>query len=382
MLLMRMIAYFRNMKTLHIFLLEILAVFIGITASLFVDDWRQREQDREILDHLLQETHYNALQDVSVISVYLSMSMTSLDDANQLLNGDPLAWSDEALVRRFGRALWIAAPAGLQPGYRRLLNTSLSIPFDHTMAELDWNFSVLSEQAESHNEVRARILDVRRALLSAAGLTDHHVTFFQAPLLGPRGNQLYGTYQWLLDNTSVLGEESDAGRVRAALETREVQELLRELIGLRVQYRFSMIYMSASNDDVIASIRRYDPDVTLPIGFMELIGDATEGDGGWTRGLPMTRDVDDPNIWQLRVRLVTYGEVKFRADQSWTSSWGAPFAPALERFGEFRFTGDPSTVFPAGTAQFSGMNIPVEPGVYDVTFNSQSFEYLFDRVGE
>ena len=380
MLLMRLIAYFRNMKTLHIFLLEILAVFIGITASLFIDDWRQRAQDREVLDHLLQETHYNALQDVSEDRIYLGISKTSLEDANQLLHGDTSDWSDEELVYRFGRALWLAGPLDLQPGYRRLLNTSLSIPFDHTMAELDFHFRELVSQAAAHNEIRARMLDVRRQLLGAAGLTDHSVAFFEPPITGPRGDELYEAYQWLIDNPAVFGEASDAGRVRAALATPEVRDLLLELIGLRVQYRFSMIYMGSTNDDIIASIRRYDPDVTLPIGFIELIGDALEGDGSWTYGLPMIQDRDNPNTWRLRVRLVTYGEVKFRADQSWTSSWGAPFASEIQNLGYFQFDGDPSTVFPAGTAQFSGMNIPVEPGVYDVTFNSQSFDYAFDRV--
>ena len=80
MLLARLIAYFRNMKTLHIFLLEILAVFIGITASLFIDDWRQRAQDREILDHLYEETHFGALQDLAAFRIYSGIAQVSLDD--------------------------------------------------------------------------------------------------------------------------------------------------------------------------------------------------------------------------------------------------------------------------------------------------------------
>lgn len=31
----------------------------------------------------------------------------------------------------------------LQPGYRRLLNSSLSIPFDNTIGSLDWHFGNL-----------------------------------------------------------------------------------------------------------------------------------------------------------------------------------------------------------------------------------------------
>ncbi len=94
----------------------------------------------------------------------------------------------------------------------------------------------------------------------------------------------------------------------------------------------------------------------------------------------MQQDADDPNVWRLRVRL-TDGELKFKADNSFASNWGAPnradnrAAPV-----GFEFGGDISTVFPRGVAAFNGLNIPVRAGTYDVTFNSQTFEYSFERV--
>ena len=57
MLIARLLGYIRQAKTLHIFLLEILAVFIGITGSLFVDNWRSERAEHEVLslNHLWPE---------------------------------------------------------------------------------------------------------------------------------------------------------------------------------------------------------------------------------------------------------------------------------------------------------------------------------------
>ena len=45
MLLSRLLGWFRTHNTTQVFLLEIVAIFIGITASLFIDDWRNRKID-------------------------------------------------------------------------------------------------------------------------------------------------------------------------------------------------------------------------------------------------------------------------------------------------------------------------------------------------
>lgn len=93
--------------------------------------------------------------------------------------------------------------------------------------------------------------------------------------------------------------------------------------------------------------------------------------------IPLRRDPEDPKLWRATVRLID-GEVKFRADDNWPTNWGAP--NLSDESLSFSFVGDAAAVFPQGVAEFQGLNIPVRAGHYEVTFNSQSFEYLFQRV--
>ncbi len=377
MLLARLLGWIKSHKTLHIFMLEVLAVFIGITASLFIDDWRQRQQDREILDHLLEAAHYNAMQDDQMLRRVLGFSNAALKDTLWLLYGGVSAASDEDLLRRYQNASLLAGLWNMQPGYQRLLNTSLSIPFDHTMAELDFLFRHVSLRTKTLNDTRGRMVAIQRELLAAAELSDNSSTVVLFPILGRWEEEVVRLADIFYSHDGRVEDSSNAGAVRAALETPGVRRLLRELVGLRFIYNATIIEFGDSNDDIIASIRAYDPDVTLPVDVIELIGDATSV--GWERGLPMTRDRDDPNVWRLRERL-TDGYVKFRADNNWSTNWGVPNRSENAATFLFEFGGDPSTVFPQGTAEFGGLNIPVEAGTYDLIFNSQTFEYSFDRA--
>lgn len=377
MLLARLLGWIKSHKTFHIFTLEVLAVFIGITASLFIDDWRQRQQDREILDHLLEAAHYNAMQDDSMLRRVLGLCNAALEDTLWLLYGEVSAASDEELLRRYQNASLLAGLWDVQPGYQRLLNTSLSIPFDHTMAELDFLFRQVSLSTETLNETHARMAAIQRELLAAAELSDNPSTVVMFPILGRWNEEVGRLGDIFVSHDGRAADLTNAVAVRAALETPGVRRLLRELVGMRFIYNATIIAFGDANDDIIASIRAYDPDVTLPVGVIELIGDATSV--GWERGLPMTRDSGNPNVWRLRVRL-TDGTVKFRADNNWSTNWGAPNRAENTTTFMFEFGGDPSAVFPQGTAEFGGLNIPVEAGTYDLIFKSQSFEYSFDRV--
>lgn len=90
-----------------------------------------------------------------------------------------------------------------------------------------------------------------------------------------------------------------------------------------------------------------------------IIGDATPN--GWDASTPMVQDPVDTNIWTLEVELFE-GEAKFRADDDWAVNWG-------------------STSFPIGVGENDGPNIPIEPGFYEITFNSETGEYFFDFDG-
>jgi len=372
--------FFRRLKqfhTLHVFLLEIIAVFIGITASLVIDDWRENQQDQKILDHLLQATHYNALQDRAVLQQSIAGNSEALRSALLLAYGDTDAISDEELIRHFDLVGWAFNDLELQPGYQRLVNTSLSIPFDHTMAELDRGFSLFGEYAKLINNLNAATVAQRRKLRAAAGLPVDPRRWSSD--LADEEARMYDELTALLfSNDAYVANIDDAGAIRETLRSETGRAILRDLVGLRYQFGAYFIQLSGWNEQVIRSIRNTNTDITLPISFMELSGGATPVD--WSGGMRMQQDADDPNVWRLRVRL-TEGQLKFRADGNFASNWGAPAHPENRAAPVgFEFGGDVSTVFPRGVGAFNGLNIPVRAGTYDVTFNSQSFEYSFERV--
>ena len=364
-------------KSIRVFFLEILAIFIGITGSLLVDDWRQRQQDREVLEHLLQATHYNALQDDALLEQMISGISDAMQSSLELLYGDVASIADDELIRHFYIAPVEFVVIDIQPGYRRLLNTSLSIPFDHTMAELDYLFSIFAANIDDYDRLRQRNYVLHRRLLQYAGLpTDFRSRSID---LTDEPARKFAEFQdSLLQEEGYRAAVDDADAIRAALQDDNVRSLLLELVGIRFHMGGDLLSMLSANEQVINSIRRYDPNIPLPIGVVELSGDATSA--GWSRGIAMTRDSQNPNLWSLKVTL-TDGSVKFRADGGFASNWGVPNLPENRAsFIGFEFGGDASKVFPLGTAEFGGLNIPVQAGTYDVTFNTQNFVYTFDET--
>ena len=103
----------------------------------------------------------------------------------------------------------------------------------------------------------------------------------------------------------------------------------------------------------------------LEFATIGLIGSATPG--GWATETPLTKDNADPNLWKANITLLD-GDAKFRANDAWAISWG-------------------DTLFPSGIGILNGPNIPVTAGDYQVTFNTETFEYnflpltLFQTVG-
>ncbi len=96
-----------------------------------------------------------------------------------------------------------------------------------------------------------------------------------------------------------------------------------------------------------------------------IIGDATPG--GWDTDTDMERSPTDSSQWTLRI-VLTDGEAKFRANDSWDVNWGS---------------GD----FPTGVATRNGANIPITAGEYIVSFHSITGVYefreliVYDRIG-
>lgn len=382
MLIARLLHYIRDAKTLHIFLLEILAVFIGITGSLFVDNWRSEQAEREVLDNLLQETHYNALQDQSTIQRLMSFNNASLQSSMILAYENLDALADDELLLHYTFAVsnnWVLS---LQPGYQRLLNTSLSIPFDNTIAELDWHFSNLQMVIADLEGFRRRAELAAVMLAELAGRPPMLTTHYTLNLTDVAAQQMAAFQETVSAVESYQEEIRDAETLRATLGSAEGEAILRELVGQRLNQQVLLINGGQSVRAVVRSIQRYSPNITLPVDSIGLLGGATGI--GWNNSIEMQQSPDDHNVWSLEITLAD-GEVKFRADDDWSSDWGAPNQPQnvannLLGIYPFTFAGDVAKVFPRGVAEFKGLNIPVEAGHYRVTFNSQTFAYSFERL--
>ena len=114
------------------------------------------------------------------------------------------------------------------------------------------------------------------------------------------------------------------------------------------------IYFNDSSGDY--HFQALDPVEYETVG---IIGDATAN--GWEASTAMTRDPSDPHSWHLESITLTTGEVKFRANNAWNVSWGGGG-------------------FPEGTATVNGLNIPVIPGTYAVTFHDITGSYSFELL--
>lgn len=89
----------------------------------------------------------------------------------------------------------------------------------------------------------------------------------------------------------------------------------------------------------------------------------SDGDGG-AADFFLTQDASNGDLWTgTGAELIDFdaaadGGLKFRADTAWTVNWGA-------------------VDFPMGMGTFDGPNIEPVAGVYDISFNSASGEYVF-----
>ncbi|MEM6722810.1 MAG: hypothetical protein AAF598_02170 [Bacteroidota bacterium] len=97
----------------------------------------------------------------------------------------------------------------------------------------------------------------------------------------------------------------------------------------------------------------YDFSSNLQVG---IIGDATPD--GWAGDTEMTNNGD--GTYSLLVGLKT-GLLKFREVGNWDVNWGAPD-------------------FPSGTGVQDGDNIPVQAGIYNISFNAGTGEYNFEEA--
>jgi hypothetical protein len=118
-------------------------------------------------------------------------------------------------------------------------------------------------------------------------------------------------------------------------------------------------------DEMTWAFEPYDASAAATYDVIGLVGDGTSV--GWpndtdntTPDIKMTKSTFDAHIWNAQGVELTDGEVKFRANLAWDTSWGG---------------GDG---FPSGIA--TGDNIKAKAGTYNVWFNDLTGRYIFIPV--
>ena len=365
--------------------LEVGAIFIGITASFMVDEWREERQDTETFHRILGEIYYDVRMDESVIVGSVASNNASLLIASDLVLRESEIPPPEDL---FSQLETVFADNVIRKptlaGLDRLENTPLAIPVNDLQLSLDGGYGLYVTAIENIARQMAEVRRLRGALWWSTGavpclppvavsVTPEIVETLDLPgLLQPVIDAVY-------DGENCLPSADNQRLASRAIRDEAFRTGLREIIRIRQNIAAELLNARLRAFSLRETLETYLPDIRLPVRTLGIVGDATPG--GWEPGHSVAMRQVGTHDWEVEIGFAD-GEVKFAANQSWTMNWGAP-RPWVARGPYMSFDEgqvDVSEVFPAGTAVFNGLNIPVEPGRYHVRFNTRSGEYSFERL--
>lgn len=379
MLLSRLFGWFKNHNTFSIFMLEILAVFIGITGSLLVDNWRQQRFDYKSAENELRALHFELQRALSNSNVLINLNNDALESTVLLAFGNTGALDDVELLRHFWRTTWVPYLPASQFNLQAT-NANLSIPFNDELALIESTIHDLRDFKEFFRSTTAALSGRTIEITESANLV---------PSVTGAGAGI--KYAFLVDEvirmyelTGEFGGEFVANQhnlqnVRAVTEDPLVLAQMQQLITYRQLLGIAIISLVQAQRDAIDAIQRFAPGISVP--FVEVGIDGSATGFGWQTYLAMQQDGDNPATWRITLDLID-GEVKFRADQAWAVNWGSSVSEAvLDGSGDaWSYVGDIGNAFPRGTAMLNGTNIPVRAGRYEVTFNTETLEYSFEEI--
>ncbi len=370
----------RKAQLFGILILEAAVIFAGITASFWMEEWREQREDLDTYHHLLEEIYYNAVIDESRLPLSIADNNLALRNALELsvlnseLPPDPELW--EGLNHIFS-----GAATGINTaGYVRLSNTSLSIPFDETMVTLDDAFAGMGVTRDGMGSIDAQIGELRAKHWRSAGMVscsgavndDGSIELMDQPYMAEIRELLYP------DGECITQAENDA-RARDLMTRSDFRNAIRQIIELRQGTAWLIGWQESTIGTIKTAVEARLPDVGLPIVSIELIH--------WARETYTETEVhtsmrqSGPHTWEATVELPE-GFIKFKGNEDWSINWGAPFPNIIDAPG-YLWSSDQvrvEDVFPSGTADLHGMNLPVRAGTYRVSFNSRTFEYRFDDL--
>ena len=370
-------------------LLEVFAIFLGISASFAVEEWREGREDQENFERYLQAIYFDVLREEALARRFIARGTQAVAAIDALLNRDIEALPDPELLGYLGRVFttW-NLPRG-DGSYRALLAAGIPLPFDDTMQALNAGYELnadarfqLETQIAEHNglvdQVRSQYSTVSNPEMGIRN-KDRSVS------AGHRFDQFQyrGIRKLFFRDGQFLPLNQSVRQVRAVLPTPEVRRVLNEELERTLRSMDLTIALTHTSHNIRQAISQRLPEIRLAVHSLSVVGSATPT--GWTevQGLPLEREGADGDWWSGELELGD-GMVKFVANGIWGTSWGAPIPwEVVDPLTDDRvYLGDPALVFPRGIAEFDGLNIPVAAGRYRVRFNIHTFEYAFDPLGE
>jgi hypothetical protein len=371
-------------------LLEVFAIFLGISASFVVEEWRQDRQDVETFEHFLEAIYYDAEREQAVTSRIVYMNNQLVGALNLLLRDGASDLSDDELLALFDVVLrpW-GQPRG-DASYQALLEADLTLPLDHTMKQIQDLYAT----RELFFSIRAHLIQEHGSAVTRS-MGDWGMQI-DAPLVSwdPAGGSLvtdlrldhpmYAGVRKLLED---YGEEkfrkNSAERARRSLQDPASRQVLQQVLQRVIHSSDMAIAVMGTDQNIKAVVRQRLPDIRLPVRNLGLVGSATQA--GWVlpRAEPLRPVRGDPDWWSAELTLQD-GMAKFVANANYGTSWGTDYSwEVIDPLAhETVYLGDPDAVFPTGTGVLDGQNIPIRAGRYRVGFNVRSYEYAFDRLDD
>ena len=368
-------------------LLEVFAIFLGISASFAIEEWREDRQEKENFERYLHAIYFDALREEALARRFVSRGNQAVAAINTLLNKNIAILTDDELLSLVGTVFRNWSLPSSDGSYRALMASGISLPFDDTMQALNASYErrsiariQLDTQMADHNRMVNFVRSQTGAVSNPPTVVhneDHTIS---------EGNRFdQPSYQgirklFFRDGTFLLSAES-ARLAREAILQPEYRHTLNAESERIMQAMDSVLLLAESSYRVREAIREKIPDLRLTIRSLRLVGDATPT--GWSEvdGLSLHHEGENSDWWSAKIELAD-GTVKFVANETWGASWGAPMDwNHVDPLTPHKtYLGDPDEVFPSGVAEFDGLDVPVVADRYAVRFNIHTFEDSFTSL--
>lgn len=361
--------------------LELLVIVFGISASFWVDEWREEKQDTEIFNRILGEVYYSfALDDNALVLAARQNNAALFYASNLVIKQKPLP--EAAKLFEQIEEIFVLEPFNVTTGsYERLVNTSLAIPVNQTQLTLDRVFGAMSQIEQENHQLYTRLQRLAEEHWQSRGVIPCRDT---GAYIHPSLSSL--DIEGMLAPTllSLQNEEGDCLTdphnheiALRAMASDSFKVILRRAINIRQELAVNMRFGRSQIEGARQKLIDEHPQLTMPIQSIQLVGSATAGKNDPKKGLKLQRV--GPVEWQGKVTLEE-GYVFFSANESFTITWMQRWPWMPKGVSESFDAANSESWFPSNTAIFKGWATKAEPGTYEVYFNSQTYEYRFEII--